>query len=84
MGLAVQRMPRLRKLKFSFRGEIGERGSHEYLELERDLTTGKSILKISTEWEYKMGEKVISAWGLKDEKANEFRETWSVSLDQWP
>ncbi|THC93334.1 hypothetical protein EYZ11_007190 [Aspergillus tanneri] len=81
MGLAVRRMLRLRKLRFSFRGEIGERGSHEYLEFRRDLTTGKAALKISTEWEYRMAEKVLSTWGLKGEKAKEFRERWSVLLD---
>lgn len=75
MGHAAQKMPRLRRLKFSFRGEIGEAGSNEYLDFSRDLATGRTRLNINTEWQYTMGEGLISAWGLKGEKADEFRDT---------
>jgi hypothetical protein len=65
MGLAARRMPRLRRLEFSFRAEIGECGPTERLEFERDLSTGKSRFQIATNCWYLMGEKVISAWGLQ-------------------
>ncbi|CAG8308173.1 unnamed protein product [Penicillium nalgiovense] len=84
IGLAVQRMPRLRSLKHSFRGAVGESGSHEWLRFKRDLSTGMVTLQVNTEWGLKLEEKVICAWGLKDEKAKEFREKWSVSLERWP
>jgi hypothetical protein len=84
IGLAVQRMPRLRSLKHSFRGAIGESGSHEWLRFKRDISTGISTLQVQTEWGLNLEEKVISAWGLKDEKAKEFREQWAVSLERWP
>ncbi|KAJ5264675.1 hypothetical protein N7505_007468 [Penicillium chrysogenum] len=84
IGLAVQRMPRLRSLKHSFRGAVGESGSHEWLRFKRDLSTGMVTLQVNTEWGLKLEEKVICAWGLKNEKAKEFREKWSVSLERWP
>ncbi|OJJ78801.1 uncharacterized protein ASPGLDRAFT_78010 [Aspergillus glaucus CBS 516.65] len=60
MGHAAQKMPRLRRLKFSFRGEIGEAGSNEYLDFSRDLATGRTRLNINTEWQYTIGEGLIS------------------------
>jgi hypothetical protein len=84
IGLAAQRMPRLRSLKHSFRGAVGESGSHEWLRFKRDLSTGMVTLQVNTEWGLELEEKVISAWGLKDKKAKEFREKWSVSLERWP
>ncbi|KAI9932457.1 hypothetical protein ASPWEDRAFT_166111 [Aspergillus wentii DTO 134E9] len=83
MAKAARQMPRLRRLKFCFRGEVGERGSMEYLKFDRD-ETGKARLSISTEWEYSLGEGVIKAWELKGNKADGFRNKWSVSLDRWP
>ncbi|KAL4783344.1 hypothetical protein BJX76DRAFT_368471 [Aspergillus varians] len=84
MGLAARRMPRLRQLEFSFRGEFSELGNTDWLKFRRDLVTGKTMLSFSTDWEYAMGEKVTSAWGLEGEKADEFQRTGSVSLNQWP
>ncbi|KAJ5844776.1 hypothetical protein N7534_008445 [Penicillium rubens] len=84
IGLAAQRMPRLRSLKHSFRGAVGESGSHEWLRFKRDLSTGMVTLQVNTEWGLELEEKVICAWGLKDKKAKEFREKWSVSLERWP
>lgn len=78
IGLAVQRMPRLRKFRFSFREEVGDGGPDKWLELHRDLTTGKTCLEIMTRSEYKMGQRVISAWSLKDNKASEFQRTGRV------
>lgn len=77
-------MPRLHKFKHSFRGADSDCGSFEYLDFKRDFVTGQTRLEISSEWEYKMGEGVVSAWGLKGETADEFREKGCVSMDQWP
>ncbi|KAL2843052.1 hypothetical protein BJX68DRAFT_157804 [Aspergillus pseudodeflectus] len=69
MGRAARRMPRLRRLEFSFRAETGECGPTERLEFERDLSTGKNRLQIATGCWYLIGEKVILAWGLQGKLA---------------
>jgi hypothetical protein len=69
MGRAARRMPRLRRLEFSFRAETGECGPTERLEFGRDLSMGKSRLQIATGCWYLIGEKVILAWGLQGKLA---------------
>ncbi|GIK04040.1 hypothetical protein Aspvir_008115 [Aspergillus viridinutans] len=81
MGKAAQRMPRLRYLEFGFRGETGD---WESLIFSRNLQTREAHLEISTEWEYDLGDEVITAWGLEGEKAEEFRTYWSIEFDHWP
>ncbi|KAL2785280.1 hypothetical protein BJX66DRAFT_343236 [Aspergillus keveii] len=70
MGLAARRMPRLRRLEFSFRAEIPECGATERLEFERNLDTGKSRFKVATGCWYLIGEKVILAWELQGKLAS--------------
>jgi hypothetical protein len=81
MGKAAQRMPQLRYLEVSLRGENGD---WECLMFSRNLETQEAHLKISTEWGYDLGEEVITAWALEGEKAEEFRTKWSIEFDHWP
>jgi hypothetical protein len=84
MGKAAQRMPRLRFLEFRFRGETPSQEDWECLLFFRDEKTGEADLMISTDWEYKLGEEVITAWGLEGEKAEELRKYLRVEFDHWP
>ncbi|KAF7166689.1 hypothetical protein CNMCM5623_000233 [Aspergillus felis] len=81
MGKAAKRMPRLRYLEFGFRGETAD---WEGLIFFRNLETSEARLEINTDWEYYLGEEVITAWGLEGEKAEEFRTYWSIEFDHWP
>ncbi|GFG23715.1 hypothetical protein IFM61606_03603 [Aspergillus udagawae] len=81
MGKAAQRMPRLRYLHFGFRGETTD---WEGLIFYRNLETQEARLVINTDWEYDLGEEVTTAWGLKGEKAKEFRTSWMIQFDRWP
>lgn len=89
MGQAVQRMPRLRLLKFSLRGENTDAEDSEFLEFSRDETSRETQLKMGTEWNYHLGDDVLAAWSwcLEGEKAKELRQTleqqsFSASITQ--
>ncbi|KAL4965805.1 uncharacterized protein BDV14DRAFT_199579 [Aspergillus stella-maris] len=85
IGLAAQRMPRLRDLGFSLRPEHNEGDATQELTFTRDLVTGNSRLEIKTGIpDYDVGENVTSAWRLNGEKAKKFREWSTIELDKWP
>lgn len=46
-------------------------GNLELLGFKKNLMTGQTRFKTNTEWQYRLGEGVIYAWGLKGEKAVE-------------
>ncbi|KAE8151452.1 hypothetical protein BDV25DRAFT_171472 [Aspergillus avenaceus] len=83
MGHAAHRMPRLRRMEFSFRWEIGEAGANEYLKFTRSLT-GQVSLCLSSQWEYNPGSDMMTAWGLNDDQAVELKNTGSIIIHQWP
>ncbi|KAL3456431.1 hypothetical protein BJX64DRAFT_296675 [Aspergillus heterothallicus] len=71
IGHAAKRMPRLKRLEFSFRAEVEDHEPTETLQFETNHITGKSQLEIRTSRRYKMGERVITAWGLQGNPAVE-------------
>ncbi|KAL3451478.1 hypothetical protein BJX65DRAFT_293459 [Aspergillus insuetus] len=88
MGYAVQRMPGLRILDFSFRAESGDRGPNEWLKFERDVKTGKTDLAICSNSGFRVGEEVLDAWKVHEageEKVGEMKRRYGrVTFETWP
>lgn len=83
MGWAAQNMPQLRKLNLSLHSGFGTDPS-DYLNFDRDVNSKKATLSINTYYEYHIGEDVLSAWGLQDKRAEEFRQNKTIAFDYWP
>ncbi|GIJ91463.1 hypothetical protein Asppvi_010429 [Aspergillus pseudoviridinutans] len=81
MGKAAQRMPRLRYLEFGFRSGTTD---SEGLIFGRNMETEEAYLVINTDWEYDLGEEVMTAWGSEGEKAKKFQTRWIIQFDRWP
>ncbi|KAL4905035.1 hypothetical protein BDW74DRAFT_178045 [Aspergillus multicolor] len=91
MGLAAQRMPRLRILDFSFRAENNEGGPDRWLRFEKDVGTGKAKLEIVSDYGMQVEEGFLDAWRVREageEKVREMREGglgWQkVYFETWP
>ncbi|GKZ32470.1 hypothetical protein AbraIFM66950_001923 [Aspergillus brasiliensis] len=81
MGQAARQMPRLQIMRLSLLDHhCAGPESGEFLEFNRDKDARVARLKINTQWDYRIGEEVISAWGLEGETAEQFRRTMNVTL----
>ncbi|PYH36898.1 uncharacterized protein BO87DRAFT_457203 [Aspergillus neoniger CBS 115656] len=78
MGKAAQRMPRLQIMGLSLLNYRTGEESNESLEFSRDKSARIAHLRINTQWGYRPGMEVISAWGLEGAVAEEFYETMDV------
>ncbi|KAL3260031.1 hypothetical protein ABHI18_004860 [Aspergillus niger] len=80
IGQAARQMPRLDSVCLSLlKFRTGEE-SRESLNFSRDKNARTARLRINTQWEYRLGEEVISAWGLEGDVAEESRRTMDVTL----
>ncbi|OJJ74820.1 hypothetical protein ASPBRDRAFT_27815 [Aspergillus brasiliensis CBS 101740] len=82
MGQAARHMPRLQIMRLSllhYRYRTGIE-SGEFLEFNRGKDARIAHLRINTQWGYQIGEEVISAWGLEEETAEQFRRTMDVTM----
>ncbi|GAT27143.1 similar to An01g06790 [Aspergillus luchuensis] len=80
MGTAAQRMPRLQIMGLSLLNYRTGEESNESLEFSRDKSARIAHLRINTQWGYRPGMEVISAWGLEGAVAEEFYHTMDVVL----
>lgn len=80
IGEAARQMPRLDSVCLSLLNFRTGEESRESLKFSRDKNARTARLRINTQWEYRLGEEVISAWGLEGDVAEEFRRTMDVTL----
>lgn len=80
MGTAAQRMPRLQIMGLSLLNYRTGEESDESLEFSRDKSARIAHLRINTQWGYRPGMEVISAWSLEGAVAEEFYNTMDVVL----